>query len=80
MALERIEDALLSGNIRQFIDWSADQMGLDPLKTTDAQILEAATKELFLSDLSEIAGGRLNQLIERNLLKALTNAGKISGS
>lgn len=80
IVLERIEDALNSGQINRFTDWAAGQLGLDPLKTSQGQILESAVKELFLGDLGKIKGGRINQLIEKNLLGALQNAGKSRGA
>lgn len=76
IALERIDEAIQSGDIRRFTDWAADRLGLDPLKSTQAQILESAVKTLFLNDLQGIQGGRLNQLIEGNLLKSFQNIGK----
>jgi len=76
IALERIDEAIQSGDINRFTDWAADRLGLDPLKTTQAQILDSAVKELFLADLQSIQGGRLNQLIEGNLLKAFQSVGK----
>jgi hypothetical protein len=76
IALERIDDAIQSGDIGRFTDWAADRLGMDPLKSTQAQILESAVKTLFLADLQAIQGGRLNQLIEGNLLKAFQNIGK----
>ena len=76
MALERVDTALESGDINQFTDWAAGKLGLDPMKTTQAQILEAAVKTFFLGDLSTLKGGRINQLLEKNLLFALQNPGK----
>lgn len=76
IALERIDEAIQSGDINRFTDWAADRLGLDPLKTSQAQILESAVKTLFLNDLQGIQGGRLNQLIEGNLLKSFQNIGK----
>lgn len=76
IALARIDEAIQSGDINRFTDWAADRLGLDPAKTTQAQILESAVKTLFLADLQSLQGGRLNQLIEGNLLKAFQNIGK----
>jgi hypothetical protein len=75
-ALQRIDSALESGEINQFTDWAANRLGLDPLKKTQSQILEAAVKTFFLGDLSTVKGGRINQLLEKNLLFALQNPGK----
>lgn len=76
IALARIDDAIQSGDIGRFTDWAAERLGIDPAKSTQAQILESAVKTLFLNDLQGIQGGRLNQLIEGNLLKSFQNIGK----
>lgn len=76
IAIERVNDAIESGDFNKWTDWAGNLLGVDPLKSTQAQILDSAVKSLFLNDLKSIQGGRLNQLIESNLLKAYPSAGK----
>jgi len=76
IALSRIEDAIQSGDVNRFTDWAADVLGFEPGKGNAAQIMQSAVKELFLADLKTLPGGRINQLIEGNLLKALPGLGK----
>lgn len=76
LALNRITDAIQSGDINRFTDWAAARVGLDPVRSTQSQILDAAVKELFIGDLKSLPGARLNQFIERNLYNALPGVGK----
>ncbi len=76
MALERIDEALKTGEINRFTDWFAETSGMDFTGSTQSQILASAVKTFFLDDLSLIKGGRVNQLIEKNLLRAFPSAGK----
>lgn len=75
IALSRIEDALNSGGINRFRDHFFKALGLDPLRSSASQILEAANKEFFMGDLKQLSGGRINQFLERTLLSALPKSG-----
>jgi len=76
LALLRIEDALQSGEINKYTDWLAGQLGFEPGKKSEAQVLESAAKELFVKGLQGITGVRFNQFLERMLREAGANVGK----
>lgn len=75
ISLARLEDAIQSGNFSRWYNSLAANLGLNAAKTSKAQILESAVKDLFLSDLAQLSGGRINQFLEKNLLSALPNIG-----
>lgn len=71
IALQRIEDAIQTGQTSRFWNSFMKKFGLDMFRTAPTQILEAANKEFFMGDLKQLAGGRINQFLEKNLLNAL---------
>lgn len=71
IALQRIEDAIQTGQISRFWNSFMKKFGFDMFRTSPNQILEAANKEFFMGDLKQLAGGRINQFLEKNLLSAL---------
>ena len=76
LALTRLEDSLASGQITPFVDWAMGELGLEPGKTTEAQVLESAAKELFMGNLEGVTGIRFNQFLEKILRDAGPNLGK----
>lgn len=71
IALKRMEDAIQTGHITKFWNSFMKKFGLDMFRTSKNQILDAANKEFFMGDLKQLAGGRINQFLEKNLINAL---------
>lgn len=69
-AIERGEDAL---GTRERL---ADITGIEGFRTASGAELQSAIKNYFLGDLTQIKGGRPNQLIERQLLDAYPKMGR----
>lgn len=75
IALSRIDEAVQSGQMERWWNSIAQILHLDPLRTAQSQILDSAVKELFLADLGQLSGGRINQFLERTLIKSLPHMG-----
>lgn len=75
LALSRIDEAIQSGQMSRWWNSIAKILHLDPLQTAPSQILDSAVKELFLADLGQLSGGRINQFLERTLIKSFPHIG-----
>lgn len=80
MALLRIRNAMNEGDLKSFQNFWGDFLeakGLpgEYVRTSSASALQSAVKELLLSDIGRIKGGRPNQFIERSLSQSYPKAG-----
>jgi len=81
LAIMQIQDALSQGDTTTIKNFLAARMPNEEqaafIRAASAQQLKDATKTFFLEDLKEIPkGGRLNVVLEQNILGALQSPGK----
>jgi len=75
--INRINEALDSGNVRTWQNFLADYFDNEYLRTAEGSDLLSATKEAFITDMQQMpTGTRLNQYLEKNMREALQTVGK----